>query len=252
MHHEADASDSQDDTLRRIAMLARRTLNLVDDFVHLTRAESMAIRPVELDLGSLLQDGVDEFWAAAQKEHRAGDAARPARGLCAGRPDAADAGAVQPDRQRDQVQPGRYPHRLRHREDDGYWRISVRDQGRGIAAQDLDSLFEPFSRMAADTRKDVGGAGLAWPSCARWRNATAAPRRSAVSRAGARSSACGCRWRRSTTANSRAPPRHSKTCEITAGLPALISSVPRYGGRSALCSTTDICRESGAAPSPAG
>ena len=71
MHHEADASDSQD-TLRRIAMLARRTLNLVDDFVHLTRAESMAIRPVELDLGSLLQDGVDEFWAAAQKEHRAG------------------------------------------------------------------------------------------------------------------------------------------------------------------------------------
>lgn len=45
-------------------------------------------------------------------------------------------------------------------EDDGYWRISVRDQGRGIAAQDLDSLFEPFSRMAADTRKDVGGAGL--------------------------------------------------------------------------------------------
>ena len=75
MHHEADARDSQDDTLRRIAMLARRTLNLVDDFVHLTRAESMAIRPVELDLGSLLQDGVDEFWAAAQKEHRAGDAA---------------------------------------------------------------------------------------------------------------------------------------------------------------------------------
>ena len=67
MHHEADARDSQDDTLRRIAMLARRTLNLVDDFVHLTRAESMAIRPVELDLGSLLQDGVDEFWAAAQK-----------------------------------------------------------------------------------------------------------------------------------------------------------------------------------------
>ena len=55
MHHEADARDSQDDTLRRIAVtLARRTLNLVDDFVHLTRAESMAIRPVELDLGSLL------------------------------------------------------------------------------------------------------------------------------------------------------------------------------------------------------
>ena len=123
-------------------------------------------------------------------------------------------------------------------EDDGYWRISVRDQGRGIAAQDLDSLFEPFSRVAADTRKDVGGAGLAWPSCARWRNATAAPRRSAANRAGARSSACGCRWRRSTTANSHAPPRYSKTCEITAGLPALISSVPRYGGRSALRSTT--------------
>lgn len=161
MHHEADARDSQDDTLRRIAMLARRTLNAVDDFVHLTRAESMAIRPVELDLGSLLQDGVDEFWAAAQKKNIAlatqpdlpvayalGDQTLLMRALC----NLID-NAIKYSPADTRIDCG-------IEEDDGYWRISVRDQGRGIAAQDLDSLFEPFSRVAADTRKDVGGAGL--------------------------------------------------------------------------------------------
>ena len=90
-------------------------------------------------------------------------------------------------------------------EDDGYWRISVRDQGRGIAAQDLDSLFEPFSRVAADTRKDVGGAGLglAFVRTVAQRHGGTAEVSSEPGRA--RSSACGCRWRRSTTANSHAP-----------------------------------------------
>ena len=92
---------------------------------------------------------------------------------------------------------GRYPHRLRHREDDGYWRISVRDQGRGIAAQDLDSLFEPFSRVAADTRAGRGRRrpGLAFVRTVAQRHGGTAEVSSEPGRA--QSSACGCRWRRS-------------------------------------------------------
>ena len=161
MKQEAGTQDDQGETLARIATLANRTLHLVDDFVHLTRAESMTICAVELDLGSLLQDGVDEFWASAHKRDIAlgvrlplpvaytrGDQTLLMRALC----NLID-NAIKYSPPQTRIECG-------IEEEPGFWRVAIRDQGQGIADADLARLFEPFSRVGVETRGDVGGAGL--------------------------------------------------------------------------------------------
>lgn len=161
MTRDAEAPDNQNGTLKRIAMLANRTLRLVDDFVHLTRAESMAIGSAELDLGSLLQDGVDDFWASASQRslvlevttplpaaYTRGDQTLLMRALC----NLID-NAVKYSPAGTRIDCG-------IEEEPGFWRVSVRDQGQGIAADDIARLFEPFSRVGVERRGDVGGAGL--------------------------------------------------------------------------------------------
>lgn len=161
MKQEDGAQDGQGDTLSRIATLANRTLHLVDDFVHLTRAESMTISAVELDLGSLLQDGVDEFWASAHKRgialdlrmplpaaYTRGDQTLLMRALC----NLID-NAIKYSPAQTRIECG-------IDEEPGFWRVAIRDQGQGIAEADLARLFEPFSRIGVETRGDVGGAGL--------------------------------------------------------------------------------------------
>ena len=161
MTQDADAPDDQGNTLNRIAMLANRTLHLVDDFVHLTRAESMTISAVELDLGSLLQDGVDDFWASANKRNIALDVQTPLptaytrgdqtllmRALC----NLID-NAIKYSPSGTRIECG-------IEEEPGFWRVNIRDQGQGIAAPDIARLFEPFSRVGVESRGDVGGAGL--------------------------------------------------------------------------------------------
>lgn len=161
MKQESGAPDGQSETLSRIAMLANRTLHLVDDFVHLTRAESMTISAVELDLGSLLQDGVDEFWASAHKRditlglrmplpaaYSRGDQTLLMRALC----NLID-NAIKYSPAHTRIECG-------IDEGAGFWRVSIRDQGQGIADADQAQLFEPFARVAVETKGDVGGAGL--------------------------------------------------------------------------------------------
>ncbi len=161
MKQENAAVDGQGDTLARIATLANRTLHLVDDFVHLTRAESMTISAIELDLGSLLQDGVDEFWASARKRgitlslrmplpeaYTRGDQTLLMRALC----NLID-NAIKYSPPHTRIECAIDPS-------PGFWQVTIRDQGQGIAQSELGRLFEPFSRVGVETRNDVGGAGL--------------------------------------------------------------------------------------------
>ena len=121
----------------------------------------MTISEVELDLGSLLQDAVDEFWASAQKRDIAldlrlplpvayirGDQTLLMRALC----NLID-NAIKYSPAQTRIECG-------IDEEPGFWRVGIRDQGLGIAAEDLSRLFEPFSRVGIETRGDVGGAGL--------------------------------------------------------------------------------------------
>lgn len=105
----------QSDALARIAMLANRTLRLVDDFVHLTRAESMKIAPTELDLSELLREATDDFWAPARARHPHRDRRTPAHRPGARRRHLAAAGPEQPAGQRHQIQSVRWPYPLHGR-----------------------------------------------------------------------------------------------------------------------------------------
>ncbi|CAO3992380.1 CHASE2 domain-containing protein [Achromobacter mucicolens] len=161
MAQEGGQQEVRHDTLARIALLANRTLRLVDDFVHLTRAESMPISTIELDLGGLLQDAVDDLWPSASKRGIALEASTPLpvaytrgeqtllmRALCNLVDNAIkySASGTRVDCSID--------------EQHGFWCVRIKDQGQGIAAQDVARLFEPFARVGADNRDDVGGAGL--------------------------------------------------------------------------------------------
>jgi CHASE2 domain-containing sensor protein/nitrogen-specific signal transduction histidine kinase len=161
LSREGGRQELRHDTLERIATLANRTLRLVDDFVHLTRAESMAISTIELELGGLLQDAVDDLWPSANKRgitlevktplpaaYTRGEQTLLMRALCNLVDNAIkySAGGTRIDCSIDETPV--------------FWRVHVRDEGQGIAAQDVARLFEPFARMGVESRGDVGGAGL--------------------------------------------------------------------------------------------
>ncbi|AZY47697.1 histidine kinase [Bordetella avium] len=160
--HEKEAhSQDQTETLQRIAQLATRTLHLVDGFVQLTRAESMKINKVPLDLVDLLREVCDDFWAVSQTRHITvvlddalpsafvmGDQALLRRALANLLDNAIK---YSPRDSRIQCSVG---------QDDLYWVIRIQDEGPGIAAEDMERVFQPFSRMGAAIDADAGGAGL--------------------------------------------------------------------------------------------
>ena len=96
-----------------------------------------------VDLSALVRDAVD---AAALGEHSVVaevEAGPPARR----RPDAAAAGARQPDRQRDRARAGRRPPcAVTARQERAAVVIAVADEGEGIAPDDLLRIFEPGVR----------------------------------------------------------------------------------------------------------
>ena len=148
-------------TLSRIAQLANRTLRLVDDFIQLTRAESMKIAHDRLDLVSLTNEITDDFWAAAQTRAitlnvRAsvpvaltyGDAPLIRRALGNLLDNAIK---YSPD--------GSTIH-LHISSELGMWNVEIQDSGPGIPAEDQVRLFEPFFRTGAARNSSTGGAGL--------------------------------------------------------------------------------------------
>lgn len=67
-------------------------------------------------------------------------------------------------------------------QDEGGWRLRVRDAGRGFAQADAARIFEPFRRLKVDAEADAGGTGIGLAVCKRiverhggWIRAESAP-----------------------------------------------------------------------------
>ncbi|QII83256.1 CHASE2 domain-containing protein [Bordetella hinzii] len=161
MHENDPASQDQAQTLQRIAQLSRRTLHLVDGFVQLTRAESMKIHPVPLDLADLLREVCDDFWAPSQ-----------ARGIAIALQEPLVPAFVMGDQtllrralsnlldNAIKYSPKDSQIRCDIRRDAAQWVVSIADQGPGIAADQLEQVFQPFTRVGSAVQADAGGAGL--------------------------------------------------------------------------------------------
>ncbi|WP_174273909.1 CHASE2 domain-containing protein [Sphingomonas bacterium] len=154
------------DTLRaRIAGYAQRTLELADNFVQLARAEAARPNQDLLDLSALLIEAVDDQWVLASKsairvrtvgddeEHLVlGDRSLLARSLVNLIGNAikySDRGTTIVCTVETVTRDGAPMVRCR-----------IADEGRGIPADQLDRLFDPFTRVESRGRRDVGGAGL--------------------------------------------------------------------------------------------
>jgi CHASE2 domain-containing sensor protein/signal transduction histidine kinase len=162
---EAEGSKVPPELARRLERYAHQTLSLADDFVHLARAESGRFVVEGFNLSEAVLDAVDDLWPLADAkririvsdvpEEEAwvmGDRALLTRAITN-----LLSNAIKYSDERTRVQA-----RVRVIESEVIAEIA--DEGRGIAAEDLGKLFEPFRRLAppegAPAAAAAPGAGL--------------------------------------------------------------------------------------------
>ncbi|WP_232346413.1 CHASE2 domain-containing protein [Cupriavidus sp. USMAA2-4] len=160
---QADAAKAlpQPALLARIGGLARRTLDLADDFIRLARAETQPLRLLESDLAGLVLDATDALWAQASArrielaldicEEACVMMAEPALLARAVANLVGNAIKFSPDGGTVAVSLAR---------EAGTYAIRVSDQGPGIAVEDQARLFRPFSRLHEGEHGTPGGVGL--------------------------------------------------------------------------------------------
>ncbi|MFA5704298.1 MAG: CHASE2 domain-containing protein [Advenella sp.] len=149
---------------QRINNLSGRTLKLVDDFLQLTRAESMELNLVPVNLTELLEHIISEYWGISQKRHInmtsdfgndlafiQGDHVLLSRCFV----NLIDnAFKYSPD--------NTTIHCSIHRQST-YWQVRIKDQGIGIAKKNQTTIFNSFFRVSGpDSQVNGVGLGLAF------------------------------------------------------------------------------------------
>lgn len=150
---------------RRLERYARQTLSLADDFVNLARAESGQYVVERFNLSDALMDAADDLWPLADaKQIRIETEVPDGEALVLG--DRALLSRAIANLMGNAVKYSEPGTRIRARLRliPGMAEIAIADQGRGIAAEELDGLFAPFRRLAAPEGaapgSDAPGAGL--------------------------------------------------------------------------------------------
>ncbi|MCC2596038.1 CHASE2 and HATPase_c domain-containing protein [Pusillimonas sp. MFBS29] len=152
---------SEPELLRRVDAYANQTLELVDGFVQLARAEGMVLSPQRMDLVELLAQCCDDLWAQARQQHlliQFEEPEEPAwiqgnpsllRRVCRNLLDNAIKYSPADTLIRCSLSPG-----------PGVWVLTIQDQGRGMNAAQQRTLFTPFTRFHDDQPDNPAGAGL--------------------------------------------------------------------------------------------
>lgn len=152
---------AQAELLDRVDRCASRTLGLVDGFVRLARAESMAMDFREIDLADLLHTVCDERWPMARRRRIvvAVDAA-PGESLVLADGDMLGRALGNLVDNAIHYSPDGAHVLCRLRAQGADWVVEVKDKGRGMAKEQLARLFEPFRRFDVDAPGNPEGSGL--------------------------------------------------------------------------------------------
>ncbi|PZU50587.1 MAG: histidine kinase [Sphingomonas sp.] len=162
---ESEGAKVPPELARRLERYAHQTLSLADDFVHLARAESGRFVVETFNLSDALLDAVDDLWPLADAKRIrivsdvpeddamvTGDRALLTRAITN-----LIGNAIKYSDERTRVQA-----RVRLTANTAV--CEIQDEGRGIAAEDVGKLFEPFQRLAppegATAAASAPGAGL--------------------------------------------------------------------------------------------
>ncbi|MDH2235487.1 CHASE2 domain-containing protein [Pigmentiphaga sp. GD03639] len=160
--HRSDPGElPQDELLDRIRRYVLRTQALAESFVELARLATAPVRDDVFEGTDVVLDAADECWSLAQAKHIELDADVPDDGAPL-RGDRAQLTRALINLIGNAIKYSP-PHtrvdcRMVRRED--LWCIAVRDQGRGIAAEDQARLFQEFSRVGGAADGDEPGFGL--------------------------------------------------------------------------------------------
>lgn len=146
---EAEGQKVPPELARRLERYAHQTLSLADDFVHLARAESGRFVAEGFNMSEAVLDAVDDLWPLADAKRIRivsdvpdeeawvmGDRALLTRAITN-----LLGNAIKYSDERTTVQ-------ARVLVTGTHVVTEIADQGRGIAAEDLGKLFEPFRRLA--------------------------------------------------------------------------------------------------------
>ncbi len=161
MYHEDPGSMPVEKLTSRIEKYSRRTLNLADEFLRLAKAERARAEDFEtIDLSEAVRDAIDEAWTLArQKQIRivSGDF---------------DEAWILGDRDLiTRVVVNLLSNAVKYSEAEteiticierveDEWRLTVTDQGYGIAPDDMTKLFTRFARLRVEGQPEEEGVGL--------------------------------------------------------------------------------------------
>lgn len=162
MERNFGPADDAPPLLDRIERHAHSALRLADDFVHLARSlEQPSQQRALVELGLLIDQALDDVWAMATSHHiRLLWLAQEQEALTMGDASQLRRALVNLLSNAIKYSPAHTEVDVQLQLGEGYWCISVRDQGSGIDEQELPHLFTPFMRQKRHEGGAVAGTGL--------------------------------------------------------------------------------------------
>lgn len=161
LYQDASNLMSHEALLERIARQATNALDMAENFVELAQAEFQNYDMQAIDLVALLNDVIDDVWAITQKHRITIQVTQsPTHAFSLG-------DRVMLNRMLRNIvgnaikfSPSASTIECKIEEKATEWRISIRDQGPGIAPKDQSQIFEAYKRLHSQTHPHIQGTGL--------------------------------------------------------------------------------------------